>query len=1125
MTANYNLSRGDSNRSGLRIVISSVIMQRVSSSIPSAWARLLALGLVGWLLGGGGGTAVWGQFYEGTSMGFGQNRIQTREYTWQYLPMGDMEVYYYQGGSELAARVAAWLPSVRREVETALDRTLEGPIQILVYNHVQEFRESNVGAQLEGGENIGGTARLIGSKLFLYGTGDTEVLLRDLRSGLARILFNQIMFGGQWQDALRNSSMLSFPEWYKEGLYRYVGQPWSAATAGPVLDAALRGRIPRIQQTYGDEAALLGHAVWKYIGDIFGPAVIANVLYMTRVSRSPESGFLFATGLSMEQLFQETAAYHLRTLPERPGDLPALSSRRDIRRAARAPGDLPIRLHRDRTLLRFALSPDGQQAVYATEERGQIRVHLVDTQTGKRTRVARHGPKLDRIQDTGYPVFAWHPSGASVTYTLESRNQNYLVTYDLASGRRMKKPVFRIDKILSMDFAPDGRTLVFSGVREGRSDLYLYQVIGNNHLPLWEDAYDDLDPQFSRDGRSIAFVSNRPEDLWTSDKGPAPFAPTRDVFLLDLDSEDRKLTRVTSTPDWDERQPTPLDAPKSPWTFLAENPLGEQTRMVAWRDSVVESIDTAVHYRFFFPLQLAEVLEVPVQSLATGADAEGTESLWYGMQWGGHLYVRSQPHADRPGQEGFLPGATPAPVDDVRAGWKWEPGRGEVDFRDYRFGPLGAPAAESTGPLLPAPNFPLPSGPADTLSSAPAPPVQVSLPAPRNYRLNYAMESVTSQLDNTFGNSFYQVYNGVVQSQPGLGGLTRISASDLFEDRRFTAGFRLSGSLDNSRYGLAFSRFDRRWDRTLSLERQGFQQITPDNRSLVETHVHLLRGRWTYPFDEVRSVRIEGTYRLDRKARLATDTYNLGQPTTFGTLAGGLLSYVHDATRERELNIREGTRAKAWVEYHVSTDRQGATFGTAGGDFRHYIPLFRNTILAVRAAANFSFGQQRLLHQVGGVDNSLSIAANAGASIDPEVRFAYQTRITPLRGFRTNARNGAHMALANVEIRLPIASTFSRRPAQSDFIRHFQVVGFADIGTAWTGLHPYSDENAFNQTTFAANPITVVIDNNHDPVIWATGFGLRSRLLGYWLRADWGFGVDDNRWQRRVFSLSLQLDF
>ena len=92
-------------------------------------------------------------------------------------------------------------------------------------------------------------------------------------------------------------------------------------------------------------------------------------------------------------------------------------------------------------------------------------------------------------------------------------------------------------------------------------------------------------------------------------------------------------------------------------------------------------------------------------------------------------------------------------------------------------------------------------------------------------------------------------------------------------------------------------------------------------------------------------------------------------------------------------------------------------------------------------------------------------------------------------------------------------------------MQHLQCIGFADIGSAWNGLHPYDESNTFNQVTVTQNPITVTIDNNREPIIWGTGFGVRSRLLGYWVRADWCWGVDDGRWQKRIFALSLHLDF
>ena len=90
-----------------------------------------------------------------------------------------------------------------------------------------------------------------------------------------------------------------------------------------------------------------------------------------------------------------------------------------------------------------------------------------------------------------------------------------------------------------------------------------------------------------------------------------------------------------------------------------------------------------------------------------------------------------------------------------------------------------------------------------------------------------------------------------------------------------------------------------------------------------------------------------------------------------------------------------------------------------------------------------------------------------------------------------------------------------------------QIIGFGDIGSAWTGLHPYSEENEFNQQEVSSGggSVSVIIRNNREPIIWGYGAGLRSRILGYFVRADFAWGVDDGVVQPMVFYLSLNLDF
>ena len=81
------------------------------------------------------------------------------------------------------------------------------------------------------------------------------------------------------------------------------------------------------------------------------------------------------------------------------------------------------------------------------------------------------------------------------------------------------------------------------------------------------------------------------------------------------------------------------------------------------------------------------------------------------------------------------------------------------------------------------------------------------------------------------------------------------------------------------------------------------------------------------------------------------------------------------------------------------------------------------------------------------------------------------------------------------------------------------------MGTAWTGLHPFNDDNAWNTEVIENGPMTITIDANRDPIVAGYGFGVRSQLLGYFIRLDWAWGVENMQVQPRMFYLSLSLDF
>lgn len=231
------------------------------------------------------------------------------------------------------------------------------------------------------------------------------------------------------------------------------------------------------------------------------------------------------------------------------------------------------------------------------------------------------------------------------------------------------------------------------------------------------------------------------------------------------------------------------------------------------------------------------------------------------------------------------------------------------------------------------------------------------------------------------------------------------------------------------------------------------------------------------------------------------------------------IEYTQDL-RYQKTEANQGTIHSSLLVFEKNTDMK-----VVGIDFRHYEPLHRNIIAAVRLAGSSSFGHFKLLNYLGGMDNWIGQRVDNATVISTEQPYVYQAMATPVRGFFLNARNGSNFGVINAEIRWPIFQYFIKKPIRSDFLKNFQLVGFTDVGSAWNGLSPYSPENEFNTQVIENNPITVIIDNNREPIVYSYGYGIRSRLLGYFMKLDMARGVDDGITLPRVVHFSLGKDF
>lgn len=1067
------------------------------------------------------GLGSYAQFYQGSFQEFGKNRVQYKDFLWQQFRFKEFDTYFYEGGQDLAEFTSKVAAKNIHSLEEVFDYPVRDKIQFVVYNSHSDFKQSNIGIDGQDERNIGGTTQIVGSKVFIYFEGDYVKFEQNLRKGIARVLINNRLYGGNWRDVIKSSTLLNLPDWYIEGLILYASQAIDEDAENIIRNDVMSGAYEKLNRLEGRNAAFAGYALWSYVAEMYGENIIPNILYMSGMSRNVESGFLFVLGKSLDTITNEFIAYYR-------GEYGSLS----LDKTPISLEQLKVKTKKDRVLTTYKISPDGRYAVYVTNILGQYRLYLHDVLTGKRKKILKAEHKLLRIPDYSFPVLAWHPSSGAFTYAKEWRGKLMLCTHNIDDGKTTEREIFILDEILSMNYSPNGQQIIMSGVDNGQTDLYLYYNIGNRQERLTNDVFGDFDPSFSQDGNRIIFTSNRTDDTLRTKPEPIRLSRNRDVFAFDLKSRSPYLERITDTPHLTEKDPYQYEGRQ--YTFLADYK-GTMNRYVAVYDSAVSRIDTTIHYRFFTvaePLTNypSDLLNYTVHansgeySVMTYADNE------YGLYFGnisndvsGNFGSPSSEDETIEEEARISPFRTEE-LEEAELIFLPEEEEKErkIDITNYRFeGEPDYTYERETITLTEIPSAEEEYRPAEqgyiVLDTLP-------LPGARNYNLNFTTDKVLAQLDNTFLGEFYQPLSGPDALNPGLGGLAKLGVSDLFEDYKIVGGFGLAGNFDNNTFMLMGEDLTRRTDRRIQLFRQQ-SRYSPDGFSLEENVTYQMGYRLSYPLNEVFSIRGSGMYRFDEKISLATDQFNAPRANEISNYAGIKGELVFDNTLPMGLNLRRGMRWKVWGEYYMDPINTDRTFMTVGLDWRNYLRIHRNLILANRVGWSSSFGAERLAFFLGSVDNVLNPREDNSLPLEAEQNYQFQTRGSPMRGFFANARNGNSFAVINSELRWPIFSYFFQKPLKSDFLENFQVLGFFDVGSAWTGPTPYSKENSFNSTIIETGNVTIEIENNRDPVIYGYGFGLRSKLLGYFIRADWAWGVDDGITLDRVFYISLAMDF
>lgn len=1076
-------------------------------------------------------------------MEFGKNRVQYQAFDWTYFNADKYKVFTYQGGQDIAKYVYAQLPSIINTLEKRLDYQIEDKLSVIVYNNIHDFYQSNIGLQYDEINNTAGYTKIIGDKVFIYFDGNLEKMKQDLRYAITVWIINNYMYSGSAKDAIKNNAVLNLPDWYVKGLAEFMAEGWTVKNDLELLELIRTNTITDIKSAETKAALIAGHALWYYIADIYGEASIPNIIYLTKINHNPDDAFLFILGNTVNDVFFEMLdnynKHYFKT--------------KDNTRKGHDSSAVIISSHKRReTTEKLILNKDENKLAYVTSYLGQKKLFVYDIETKKKKRIIKLYPKVEREYDNYYPLIAWHPKVNILTVIYEFKNVLYLHTFDFENNEEFKKPITGFEKIMSANYSSNGKKLVISAVKQskGQSDIFVYTINNGGVEQITDDIYDDEHAVFINNDKGIVFSSNRTSDTLTKNSYDnkrffKTYQPYKDLFYTNYPQKSNILIRVSNTPLINEYKAIPSTQKSNEFYYFSDNN-GFVNLFYAYPDSSILTADTAIIYQYFYHSKPVSNFNIFIR------DAQMIKDNFYFTVLFNHqkkisyykeemalmksslnnyqeekklkpTWMRSYARNSliNPGikEKNFSTAIPETPKNNNPTQSDQLPKKG-IDFENYSFDDnLSKNTNRDT--IQKNTSATLPKQPVSNALTG-----SNSIPIQQNYYTTFYVDHVLTQLNNSFLFPTYQRFTGgnaPVYLNPGLNFITKIGLNDLFENQYIIAGFRIGGTLDNE-FLLGYEYRKNLLDHQLLLHRQMFVKIADFYGNIAK--VISYNGRYTikYPINEVFSIRPSIQYRNDEAVFLSISNDALPKPHQTDRYGGGKIELVFDDSRYRDINLFEGWRAKAWMEYMQKIETTQHNLITYGFDIRNYWRIHKYLYWCNRLAYGGSAGTDKLIYYLGGVDNWFTPKFNNNINIVHSNEYQFQTLATNMRGFKQNIRNGNNFAVLNSELRSPFIR-YLFRDIKSEFWRTFQGIVLADIGAAWYGWNPVSEENTINKNIYNFTSFIITLYEYKNPLVGAFGFGIRGKIFGYFMRLDFSWGIDDWKVQPRINYFSIATDF
>jgi hypothetical protein len=982
----------------------------------------------------------------GTATVYGQteapfNRFQYHNYKWKVLHTPMFQLYFPVGYDSLASFASVQLPDIITEVKTATTVEIKEVPNIIIYPSLDQLYESNIGMHQPEMETFP-TINMKGNRVMLAFDGSFEHFREQLKLACIRLCWEE-QFKSDVADQL-NSKKPPVPGWFKEGCITYFANGWTIKDEDHLQQLLSNTGMHDWQGLAADNPTIAGQSFCYFLAQKYRPDAVMQTFFQLRQGKSLARAVKLITKRTLDTLNAQCYRYFKsRNLSAINGPLYQTDTLKPWLERTFKGKLFALDYNNDSSAFVFILQKNNRRDVYLCSAK---EIYDPKSKTRNKLKPFTHylmPPWLSEYSKDIYPLVYWFEKGKGLALVKPSKGKLKVFSYNDNGSFITDHIFYGIDGIGTITQWNANQWLL-SAYRRGHSDIVVYDANAARYTPLTKDNADHTELTLSKGNAfTIIYRSGYPADsLYHKDSLIKYYG----IYLKKTDGDLKGAAKV------------------------ADQPVAKDSAYIYFHQPIFKSADSFTVVSTITGTQKAVTIN-PDRLPISNTNKDGTLSPWL------KDYLKNIKTKDS--------------IKALLA----KAGSGQTSFIQKVLHPEDVKKAAILHQ--------------DSIRKS----VAYNYKKLSPYILQLYSAYFSAQVNNDYFINRYQPFQAYLGTFnfPEVGAMVSGGFSDLFENHQFNIGYRLPAGTEGSDFFARYENTAKKTDWHLLFFRK-VESLPPDpdrdwkdNKgnpypltAKVKTHYYELGFHTPLHYDWSLDYSIAA--RRDRTIFLATDRYSLDYEDLQSWWGiGNIILKAHKLHPTIPL-LEKGWEGKILLDGMASTGKQSTMLGGAQINVSYSQPLIKFITIVARAQAGYSAGQSKILYNFGGLDNNLVTRVDTSVHFAQNAPYAFQTLVTPFRGYYQNSIYGSKYGLLNLDLYFPVFRTLIPLHTSFTSLNNLQLGLFTDVAKTGgaTGLPPKPDQlNSF-------------------------GFSVRTMLAGYPVRFDMAWPGSFNKSPVWYLSLSLK---